>query len=50
VYEKVGEATEVALKVLSEKLNVQGLERTSLSPSQKATACLKSVETEYKKV
>lgn len=49
VYEKVGEATEVALKVLSEKLNVQGLDRDSLTPSQKATACLREVEKKFKK-
>ena len=50
VYEKVGEATEVALKVLAEKLNVQAVEKASLSPSQKATACLKAIETKYEKV
>lgn len=50
VYEKVGEATEVALKVLGEKLNVQGLDRDSLTPSQRATACLREVEKEFKKV
>ena len=50
MYEKVGEATEVALKVLAEKLNVQGLERGALSPSEKATSCLKAVETQFKKV
>ncbi|CAI8023215.1 Calcium-transporting ATPase sarcoplasmic/endoplasmic reticulum type [Geodia barretti] len=49
VYEKVGEATEVALKVLAEKLNVQAVEKASLSPSQKATACLKAIETKYEK-
>lgn len=50
VYEKVGEATEVALKVLAEKLNVQGLDRDGLTPSQRATACLKDVEKQFKKV
>ena len=50
MYEKVGEATEVALKVLAEKLNVQAVEKASLSPSQKATACLKAIETKYEKV
>ena len=50
MYEKVGEATEVALKVLAEKLNVQGLARGDLSPSEKATACLKAVEAQFKKV
>lgn len=50
MYEKVGEATEVALKVLAEKLNVQGLGRDGLSHCQKASACLKAVETQFKKV
>ena len=50
MYEKVGEATEVALKVLAEKLNVQGLDRSGLTPAEKATACLKTVEKEFKKV
>ena len=50
MYEKVGEATEVALKVLAEKLNVQGLERGGLSSSEKACACLKAVETQFRKV
>lgn len=49
-YEKVGESTEVALKVLAEKLNVQGLDRSSLTATQKATACLKCVEQQFKKV
>ena len=49
-YEKVGEATEVALKVLAEKLNVQALDREGLTPSEKATACLKAVEKQFNKV
>ena len=40
----------MALKVLAEKLNVQGLERSSLTGTQRATACLKCVEQQFKKV
>lgn len=40
----------MALKVLAEKLNVQGLDRDELTPSQRATACLKAVEKQFKKV
>ena len=50
MYEKVGEATEVALKVLAEKLNVQGVDKAPLSPSQRACACLSAVDTEFNKV
>ena len=50
MYEKVGESTEVALKVLAEKLNVQGLDKDGLSPAEKATACLRAVEEKFKKV
>ena len=31
-YEKVGEATETALVVLAEKMNVVGIDKTGLSP------------------
>ena len=49
-YEKIGESTEVALKVLAEKLNVQGLERDGLTKQQKAIACSKTVLDEFNKV
>ncbi len=49
VYEKVGESTEVALKVLAEKLNVQGLDTGSMTNLQRATACFKSVADKYDK-
>lgn len=49
-YEKVGESTEVALKVLAEKLNVQGINLASLSPKQRACACNNAIFEEYIKV
>ncbi len=49
VYEKVGESTEVALKVLAEKLNVQGLDLGSMSSQQRASACFKAVCEKYDK-
>lgn len=48
-YEKVGESTEVALKVLSEKLNVQGQDRASMTQQQCATACTRAVGEQYDK-
>ena len=50
IYEKIGEATEVALKVLAEKLNVQGLAREEMSHKQKANVCFASVCEEFEKV
>ena len=40
----------MALKVLSEKLNVQGVDKSCLTPVQKTSACLKKVEQQLKKV
>ncbi|KAL5477122.1 hypothetical protein EMCRGX_G023868 [Ephydatia muelleri] len=48
-FEKVGEATEVALKVLAEKVNVLGIDRSALSKPQLAVACMKAVQQQYKK-
>lgn len=50
VYEKVGESTEVALKVLAEKLNVHNLNRDNLTGKQLATMCCNSVKNQYNKV
>jgi Ca2+ transporting ATPase len=49
-YEKVGESTEVALIVLAEKLNVQGLDKSGLSQSELASACSNAVHEQYEKV
>lgn len=39
VYEKVGEATETALTVLVEKMNVTNLNKTGVSKKQLSTLC-----------
>ena len=49
-YEKIGESTEVALKVLAEKLNVHGLDRGSMTEQQKACASYKAAREEFEKV
>ena len=49
-YEKVGESTEVALKVLIEKLNVQSLNREHMTEQEKAKACCNAVAGKYVKV
>ena len=49
-YEKIGEATEVALTVLVEKVNVAALDRGTLTPQQKACACNNTVLEEFEKV
>ncbi|XP_065891297.1 calcium-transporting ATPase sarcoplasmic/endoplasmic reticulum type-like isoform X2 [Dysidea avara] len=49
LFEKVGEATEVALKVLVEKLNVQGLDRLRLSDKQRSCACYNVINGEFDK-
>lgn len=40
----------MALKVLAEKVNVQGIDKSTLSKPQLAVACLKRVQQQYKKV
>ena len=40
----------MALKVLAEKLNVQGIDKSSFGHQLKASACLKAVEEQYIKV
>ena len=49
-FEKVGESTEVALKVLVEKLNLSGINGSVLNPQENATASLRSTLEQYKKV
>ena len=49
VYEKVGEATETALVVLVEKLNVLGVDRTGLDPRSKGVACNRRIHESWKK-
>jgi len=49
VYERVGEATEVALIVLVEKLNVTGTDLSGYSKSERAHACNNAIRKPYKK-
>ena len=49
-YEKVGEATETALVVLVEKLNVYGNNRTALSPRQLGSAANRVIHSMWNKV
>ena len=49
IYEKVGEATETAMTVLVEKMNVHKVEKSSLSPQQKAMCCNSNIRNQYKK-
>jgi P-type Ca2+ transporter type 2A len=49
IYEKVGEATETAITVLVEKMNVENVNKTSLSPQQKAMCCNTAIRQQYKK-
>ena len=49
-YEKVGEATETALIVLVEKMNVTGIDVTSKTKAEKAHACNDALRSLYKKV
>ncbi|KAI3378378.1 hypothetical protein SNEBB_000142 [Seison nebaliae] len=49
IYEKVGEATETALTVLVEKMNVMGIDKSSLSPAQLSMVCNKALKDRYKR-
>jgi len=49
-YEKIGEPTEVAMKVLSEKMNVLGLDTSKLTKSQLATANGDAIDQKFKKI
>lgn len=40
----------MALKVLAEKLNVEDIDKSSMSREELATACADSIYKEYKKV
>jgi Ca2+ transporting ATPase len=49
VYEKVGEATETALTVLVEKMNVSGVDKTSVSKKDLGTLCNQGIQSMWKK-
>jgi Ca2+ transporting ATPase len=49
VYEKVGEATETALTVLAEKMNVYNLSKVGLKPKELGTLCNVGIQNMWKK-
>ncbi|MFH4977758.1 hypothetical protein AB6A40_004467 [Gnathostoma spinigerum] len=49
VYEKVGEATETALVVLAEKMNVYNTDKTGLSPRDMGSVCNRVIQQKWKK-
>jgi len=49
VYEKVGEATETALTVLCEKMNVYGHSKGGLSKKELGTVCNAEIQSMWKK-
>jgi len=48
-YEKVGEATETALTVLCEKMNVYGLNKGGMSKKEQGTVCNQNIQSMWKK-
>ena len=48
-YEKVGEATETALVVLVEKVNVFGTKKSGLAPADLGTVCNRAIKAMWKK-
>ncbi|KAI0226748.1 Calcium-transporting ATPase sarcoplasmic/endoplasmic reticulum type [Lamellibrachia satsuma] len=49
VYEKVGEATETALTVLVEKMNVNNIDKTGLKKKELGTLCNLNIQNSWKK-
>lgn len=49
IYEKVGEATETAITVLVEKMNVFSTDKSRLSAMEKAMCCNKVIRQQFKK-
>ena len=49
MYEKVGEATETALVVLSEKMNVTAVDRKKLSRKERGTASANAIHSMWHK-
>ncbi len=47
---KVGEATETALVVLAEKMNVVGVDKAGLTPKDRATCVSNAMKKDYVKV
>ncbi len=44
VYEKVGEATETALTILCEKMNVTNVEKTGMKKKELGTVCNHAIQ------
>jgi len=49
IYEKVGEATETALTILCEKMNVLNVNKSGLKPKELGTVCNQSIQSCWKK-
>jgi len=49
IYEKVGEATETALTILCEKMNVLNVNKSGLTPKELGTLCNQSIQSQWKK-
>ena len=49
IYEKVGEATETALTVLVEKMNVNNIDKTGLKKKELGTLCNLNIQNSWKK-
>lgn len=49
VYEKVGEATETALSVLLEKMNVHNVNKKGLSKKELSSVCSRSIQDQWRK-
>ena len=49
MYEKVGEATETALTVLCEKMNVYGINKAGMSKKEIGTVCNQNIQSMWKK-
>jgi len=49
IYEKVGEATETALTILCEKMNVLNVNKSGLKPKELGTICNQSIQSCWKK-
>lgn len=48
-YEKVGEATETALTVLCEKMNVYAINKGGMSKKEQGTVCNQNIQSMWKK-
>jgi Ca2+ transporting ATPase len=48
-YEKIGEATETALTVLCEKMNVMNVNKSGMSKKEQGTACNQNLQANWKK-